>query len=521
MKKSPGTDRFSTFVLVFSGISLLAITVASYNIFQKNRDAQIQSLIDQGHKLVSTFDNSLKMQEATLEILDAEAQSIIRGEKLPMLITISDLIPLSEKGGYTLQVPVDRDSAEIGNLTGRGDIPRRRTPKAAEINMALGLSPLFEQVIKNNKSLPWVYYTSRSGFIYMYPRVPPEDFFYSDILQEKAFFTIATPQNDPRRMLVWSPLYNDEAGTGLMVTISKPVYRDDEFIGVLSIDMGISSLRTLLDSATSSFGTPYLVGSDGKVIAGLGSRDLTLDITAIHPEILTSSGGLDMMVFPLNEINWYIVYEIDRGKLNHTSVNASAYIGLIYLFVVFSLLLIAITTHYLRSARYLSLHDNLTGVLNRRGFDEYVKAILSREKPDRNLLGLVVADIDFFKNYNDAYGHLAGDKTLRQVANALNTGLRSSADQVFRVGGEEFVIILEISSKDDMPPILGRLIKAVYELNIAHDKSPYNRVTISIGGTVIDLNEIKDAEAVYRQADTAMYQAKAAGRNCWILAEKD
>jgi diguanylate cyclase (GGDEF)-like protein len=502
------------------GFCFIAVAVTgllTINIFQNNREIALQRLQNEGRELVVSFDHALKVQEVTLEILGAEAQSILDGQKYIIRGTIVDLVPTDNPQGFTLMLPRGRTEEQVGNLTGLGSIPDAATPRAMEIAMALGLSPLFEQTIKNNDALPWVYYTSASRFIYAYPRVSPETLFFSDALLEKEFFTIATPENNPARELVWSPLYEDSAGAGLIVTVSKPIYNEDQFLGVLSIDVGISSLKWLLERSSARNACAYLVDPDGQTIVGLGAAEINIDIDAVIPEHPIKAGDNTLMVFPLDEVDWYVVLDIDDRAFSLSVLNATSTVGLVFVFVVFSVALILLTTFYMRLARYMAFHDNLTGLFNRRAFDELAFADVEKNATFELHKALAVVDIDFFKKYNDCYGHVSGDDTLRRVANSLVNSLRSPMDKIYRVGGEEFAIVLLVKTTDDLTQILARLVEEVDNLGIPHELSPFKHITVSVGAVVASISSKKGLEEAYNHADRILYQAKEAGRNRWMI----
>jgi diguanylate cyclase (GGDEF)-like protein len=132
----------------------------------------------------------------------------------------------------------------------------------------------------------------------------------------------------------------------------------------------------------------------------------------------------------------------------------------------------------------------------------------------RKPLSLLIADVDYFKQFNDYYGHAAGDECLIAIANTLNSTLRRATDMVARIGGEEFVCLLpEVSKKNAV--ILGeRILTNVRDLAIAHAGSSIaNHVTISLGLAVLDVNHHSSWQALLSQADQALYRAKFEGRN--------
>ncbi len=163
--------------------------------------------------------------------------------------------------------------------------------------------------------------------------------------------------------------------------------------------------------------------------------------------------------------------------------------------------------------RKMALMDGLTGVANRRHFDERFEAEWRRCGRNGAPLGLVMVDVDHFKRYNDTYGHVQGDDCLRQVASAIRSCLNRSCDLVARFGGEEFVCLLPETDASGTFTAANRILAAVQTAAIAHaasDTAPV--VTVSIGGAVVCPTREPGANVLLTQADAALYRAKHSGR---------
>ena len=163
----------------------------------------------------------------------------------------------------------------------------------------------------------------------------------------------------------------------------------------------------------------------------------------------------------------------------------------------------------------LSSLDGLTGLSNRRCFDEILEKEWQRGLRNRTPLSLIIADIDYFKAYNDSYGHIQGDTCLKQVAGCLHKALFRDMDMIGRYGGEEFSAILPDTDAQGAEFIAHRMLKAVVGLSIPHHASPTaSHVTISLGvATRIPHPDISSSDLI-DMADKALYQAKESGRNC-------
>lgn len=162
----------------------------------------------------------------------------------------------------------------------------------------------------------------------------------------------------------------------------------------------------------------------------------------------------------------------------------------------------------------LATCDGLTGVANRRSFDTVLNTECRRVSREARSLSLLMIDVDFFKRYNDAYGHLAGDECLRQVAEAMRRVTQRASDTVARYGGEEFAILLPATEPDGAVIVAERIRAAVESLKLPHaqsDVGPY--VTVSIGVGSVDASQSAPPTNLIAAADSALYQAKREGRN--------
>ncbi len=168
--------------------------------------------------------------------------------------------------------------------------------------------------------------------------------------------------------------------------------------------------------------------------------------------------------------------------------------------------------------------DFLTGLLNRRQFEEVYRVEVSAARREQAPVSLLIIDVDQFKLYNDHYGHPAGDKCLRRVAQALSANLSRPRDVVCRYGGEEFVSILPSTHPHGAMAVAERLRKAVWELNIPHVQSGHGRISVSIGvSSLMNIGSSGDMakrrRLLLEAADGALYAAKRQGRNSVCAAE--
>jgi diguanylate cyclase (GGDEF)-like protein/PAS domain S-box-containing protein len=162
----------------------------------------------------------------------------------------------------------------------------------------------------------------------------------------------------------------------------------------------------------------------------------------------------------------------------------------------------------------LAAVDGLTQIANRRSFDQLLRQEWKRMFREKQPLAIILGDIDYFKYYNDTYGHLMGDDCLRTVAQAIEDCLRRPGDLVARYGGEEFAVILPNTDLEGAGHIAQTIRDAVSRLAIPHaDSAAADHVTISLGVSAALPAAERDADTFLKTADTALYDAKKQGRN--------
>lgn len=161
----------------------------------------------------------------------------------------------------------------------------------------------------------------------------------------------------------------------------------------------------------------------------------------------------------------------------------------------------------------LAQHDALTNVKNRRVFDEHLERLWQRAAEERCVLAILLFDVDHFKAYNDRYGHQAGDRALRRVADVLQGFVTGPQDLLARYGGEEFAVLLYDVDAAAVRELAERMRKAVATLALEHRGSRVAVVTTSLGVAIVEPSLERRARGAVQLADEALYQAKTRGRN--------
>ncbi len=163
--------------------------------------------------------------------------------------------------------------------------------------------------------------------------------------------------------------------------------------------------------------------------------------------------------------------------------------------------------------------DELTGIANRRLFNKTLVREVRRQTRNTSAMALLMLDVDYFKEYNDHYGHLPGDQCLKQVAGTLKRTLQRDSDLAARFGGEEFVILLPMTDCQGAEYLAQAVLEAIRALAIPHAHSPKGILTVSVGVACWPTGNPTDPRRLLQQADTALYRAKSAGRDTFSVIQ--
>ena len=173
-----------------------------------------------------------------------------------------------------------------------------------------------------------------------------------------------------------------------------------------------------------------------------------------------------------------------------------------------------------RKLEDMAQKDVLTGIYNRRFFEENYQRIWRQASRDEKFLSVMLVDVDLFKNYNDYYGHVSGDKCLNLIANTLSALVKRPLDMVARYGGEEFVVVCYSARKEFALSLSEQMCEKIESLNIPHNNSHVTgHVTLSIGAAVVIPDSNFSSEYLLETADNALYEAKRTGRNKVVIKE--
>lgn len=346
--------------------------------------------------------------------------------------------------------------------------------------------------------------------------------------------------------IISKPYIDQETGDAV-ITISSPLYLEGHFVGVISADVFLKDIKSFLSTQIekdSSYST--LIDEDGTIIIHsrqphLEGKNIKTDVNIPvlvdyfnelkqNPTIIRMSYTYDNekilgIAQKVDGRNWYLaVTKIDNVTiLNHlSSYRQILFINILIVLIIATLIYIIMRWRLeLYDANQLLKAENeidfLTGIYNRRYLNLYLENLW--QKKQRDPIGLLILDVDYFKKYNDTYGHILGDEVLKKITQCMHETIRKS-DVLARFGGEEFIIILDRVDVEESKKIAHKIIDAVYQLNIKHETSPFERVTISIGLMALEKDSALGVREAIECADKALYVAKEKGRNRISLFEE-
>lgn len=289
-----------------------------------------------------------------------------------------------------------------------------------------------------------------------------------------------------------------------------------------------------LDGVRRIFGFVRVPSSDARLIVGLNEQEalqrtdreillayLQLGFFGLFVLLLAWFGGERLIVNPILALA-HVAERFGRGDLRARAPRAAWAKEFAPLTVALDDMAqrLAEREEELRAAnrhlQELATSDSLSGLANRRGFDERLSADWQRADKRGRPVALLMIDVDHFKLFNDRYGHVEGDVCLRRIGKLLREAASDDGDMPARYGGEEFALLLPGADVDDALKRGEKLRRAVEELKIPHAAAPGGQVTISIGVASMVPSAAKDAEDLVEAADIALYAAKRRGRNAVV-----
>lgn len=495
-------------------IMIIAVTI-SYN---SKYNVLMEELKNLGHAKQSEVNDNILLSTSFIENITLYADDFFSLGTEKDSKYIKDVNNNEESKAFNLDsIKGTNLEKSLGNLTGVGNIPRDGE-KRLEINLALELNDYFNSFYNKLSDIAWIYYTSEKDFLFIYPWVSSEEFAYSSNLKTSEYYEHINPENNPKREKAWSHPYMDHAGKGLMVTLSSPIYFEDTFKGVVSLDLTNSNLSKILSSNYKT----YLFDDLGSIIAS-NDPSIIKDITKLSDALNFDDNQMKEILSikddSIKKVEGYYIY---CGEFNDAPwkmvmlVPAYKIVGESFLFTVPIILMSILLMIALQEAEFrkkteqllkkVVITDQLTETNNRHCFDVKVLEYIAASERFGQPISMVVFDLDYFKKINDAFGHPVGDEVLKQTVKIATNTLRKS-DMLFRIGGEEFAVLLPDTDLCGAIAVAEKLRSAIEQ----NEHKVAGKFTASFG--VGERLKGETFNAWYKKADQALYEAKNQGRN--------
>jgi len=504
-------------------IALFIFLITGTMTFIVTKDMQLNEMYINAHNIQSELENNIQNGINAVEYLNESASQIIQNKESIKFRYTPKLKSYNNNGNYTgddmfgPQTPyVDK-----ANISGYGKLAKDKN-SLAEMEMSLELIRYFKRIKMQNKDYAWVYYYSNSDFITLYPFVTSKEMELLPEYKQQPLFIYATPALNPERKLFFTPLYIDNGGLGLMITIGKPVYDGNKFIGVTEIDMTLQSQSRMLAKLDYLNNNSIIVNQEGEVI-GVNNvaKPNTKNVVMIDKLLekgfsqlkdtnngLTFYNGNYVYIKKFKNAPWKLIY--------YKSAYGIYLMSFFYMLPLFALMafLYYLNKLYTRSEKLqIQLKeqaniDYMTGVHNRRYFFELGNMVFLKNERKNKPIAMAMLDIDFFKQINDTYGHDKGDAVIKNLCSILGANLRES-DLMARFGGEEFCVLLDDITLDNATHLFEKIRRRI-EANIIDIDESKIQYTVSIG---IAYGIGKSLDDMIKRSDEALYTSKREGRN--------
>ncbi|WP_039011084.1 sensor domain-containing diguanylate cyclase [Pseudomonas brassicacearum] len=270
--------------------------------------------------------------------------------------------------------------------------------------------------------------------------------------------------------------------------IGHPLAEEHIYNHVLTGGMsGDALIRSTIDGVVRLYGHQHLQAYPLVVTAAM-SEDAIL--SGWHDRAFQSSLIVGLVVLGICLFGWVFVRQVRNSERIEADLRKAQ-----------------------QALELIATHDSLTGLANRRLFERALDIEFGRGARQRSPLSLIMLDIDFFKRYNDAYGHVAGDHCLAEVAKVLKDCCHRKADLAVRYGGEEFAVLLPDTNLSGAMALAEQIRRSVIDKHITHSGSPTGHLTVSLGCYAFVPSGLDSIEVFIQRADAALYQAKHGGRN--------
>jgi signal transduction histidine kinase len=346
------STTFAVVLVVSAGIFYLG--------FRVKYQEQVVDLRDKFQERADNLDHFLEITTSRVDALQLQADTALdlSADHPPSVSVFNQLQELPGQQFFVMDLLRSPLTSEmVGNLTGQGDLSDRSADFQRELNMALNLNSSFQAIKRTVPNIAWVYYTSKQGFINLYPWQPSRLARFADRMYQQEYFRLSLPQNNPLRRRFWTQAYIDTSGKGLMVTVAAPVYLKDQFRGTVAVDVTLDALNQFVKNFDSLQGRLFVINQQGQLLADrslVNSAERQVQPAAIaFPVAIQSRVRLDqpglqleqigdylVMSEPLKHAPWRLVWWVPRGTiiqqlLGQTALGAgSLLVGLLLMLAI-------------------------------------------------------------------------------------------------------------------------------------------------------------------------------------------
>ncbi|WP_029408306.1 sensor domain-containing diguanylate cyclase [Thiomicrorhabdus sp. Milos-T2] len=495
------------------GLTLLAIMLGTQNFFKQVEliKSKNQITVDNRADLLRQYMSFMSVSSDSLKL---GIESLLNSKnQLSLQTSIAKKLRFyPEYNLYSLDI--NNASRSTGTLHVLKDIDLKNPEILSEIAASLSMDPILKPLTYNLKLTAWAYYISKNHFLYISPKHSLKDFQFNAEQYTKPFWVQAIPENNPKHRMIISDVYKDGAGKGMMITLSNPIFHNDEFKGIAAIDISTQQMDALL-AVDSTIKSSILVDENNIITASIKASEIGSSLGCNKTQDKSAWFSYNsQLIYMTSVINneLYIVHQITKSQLWLEALKKSLFqFSLIMLGLVLSFLSIELYCVSIRN-RNLMLIDSLTKLYNRRGFAKLAEKPIAHLRRDKKGYAVLLLDLDFFKTINDQFGHATGDQVLKTLAQILLSNNREESI-ISRWGGEEFLILLPKANLQSALDVANRIHEKIHQAEVIskQDGNTVIKFTTSIGVALQQPND--GLEDVINHADKALYQAKDKGRD--------
>ena len=484
--------RYIDTLIVLLSVALLATLYFVPKGYQKTINTEVQLTLQDLNHYIKSGVNSV-------HYLATQASKLSENTKKLDETTIKNIHLVGNDGAFALDMP------SKPNIIGYGDM-NFSAPALEQMQMALSLDRQFAMTKKMNANYAWLYFISKYHFVTMFPYISSAQYICSKKYLKKELWQYALPSNNAEGKLFFTPVYLDDAGKGLVVTIGKPVYKKSEFQGTLNIDITLECLHQLLKKHNLHNGKYFIVNEENQIVAS--SQEGIVFATQNNATKIVENSTMMMQI---EHSPWKLYYKMETKYMYLHTLYYVLFIGLL-LWLLFRIKNLMLDLNQSKkNLEYLASVDSMTGLYNRRYFYALANKILKEAQQHYNDFSIVLLDIDTFKMINDTYGHATGDDVIVHLSTLLKENLNDEV-LICRYGGDEFILLLPHTSKEN----------ALVQMNVLHQKIQKASLrsqnidvfySVSLGVSCFEKEKDNDILAMISRADQALYRAKELGRN--------